>query len=1036
MAAVWALNCLPVLWAQTEAIHALLSDKDVRPGLAIHLDCGDGSLTIAMAAHPKVRVIQGLTLKGDDIEKCRAKLLDQNLFGRVSIDRLATPTLPYADNLANVLVVQNVANLETSGLKLSECLRVVAPYGVAFVEKAEPEAIKKQLARARIEATVSIRDGWVKIVKSYPKAMDEWTRYGHDETMSGHSLDTMVGPASSVRWINWVNGEYWGDQGPFPGSDLVSANGRTFHMHDLEKKPRDIHIVARDAFNGIELWNIPGKAPPVKGLGMFTVHGRVYTMNSAEYPNILVALDESTGKVVQKYDNINSTMFKRYEGKQVHYGDRHHWGYESGVFLIQPDFTHLSVFDEKTGQPLWETTIPDHNAWPGGRYLFQLPAEAKGSSGLDIAKKGEYFASYFATPQGVYCIESDGNLTCRELHRGTVLWKTAAQAKSEAIFYMDSGKLFTISEGGQNPKGRLRAYTATDGRFLWSCDYLFGRDRNMAVYDGALWMAMLDGKHKSTATGVDLETGKLVKSVDLSAEFEGCTWHCFPTVTTPRWMITGGCHFFDPREKKTVSVAGVRYVRAACNIGVIPANGLMYQNLNACTCEPNIRGVVAYSFETCPVTDGKEPWRLIRGDAAAAPVQGNSASVSDWPMYRHDAARSDTTSARLPETLSQKWATALPERTWQPVVVGERVYATLTEAHAVYALSAADGHIAWRFIASGRIDTSPTYENGRLIFGDHDGCVYCLNAATGAQLWRFQAAPGSKRIMVRDQLESVWPVFGSLVVRRGTVYAVAGRNNHLDGGLTLYGLDLDCGAVRSCSKLGSLKNLSVNNDVLLDDGKHIRFDSVIVDPSNGTLINYVARHGKTRYPFLFSGCCGFAFESKISDGGRYDTERRHQHFENLHADLLCTEGTSAWGFFSGPADRNKKNLKGMGFEGEISAQAAGEPKGKNQQKLDGLETWLFYKGAGQWQLQPSAQHFGRKSMIKAMVKAGDTLYVAIQPNDDNLKEGLLLRYSADRGTLLGSLPFAAAPRFDSMAVAGQQVYLGTEDARLICLGGK
>ena len=43
--------------------------------------------------------------------------------------------------------------------------------------------------------------------------------------------------------------------------------------------------------------------------------------------------------------------------------------------------------------------------------------------------------------------------------------------------------------------------------------------------------------------------------------------------------------------------------------------------------------------------------------------------------------------------------------------------------------------------------------------------------------------------MAYEQLESVWPVHGSVLLKGGKVYFVAGRSNFLDGGLRWFALD-------------------------------------------------------------------------------------------------------------------------------------------------------------------------------------------------------------------------------------------------------
>ena len=121
----------------------------------------------------------------------------------------------------------------------------------------------------------------------------------------------------------------------------------------------------------------------------------------------------------------------------------------------------------------------------------------------------------------------------------------------------------------------------------------------------------------------------------------------------------------------------------------------------------------------------------------------------------------------------------------------------------------------------------------------------------------------------------------------------------------------------------------------------------------------------------------------------------------------------------------------MGFQQEDE-----KARQEGQKGAKGYENWLIHDGATPWNSQPVTDKWGLKSMVTAMVKADDALYVAIQTDVTNPKVGLLQKYSAADGKLLESVPLDGAPRFDSMAVAGQRIYLGTEDHRLICLGGK
>ncbi|MCF7849257.1 MAG: hypothetical protein K9M45_10425, partial [Kiritimatiellales bacterium] len=77
--------------------------------------------------------------------------------------------------------------------------------------------------------------------------------------------------------------------------------------------------------------------------------------------------------------------------------------------------------------------------------------------------------------------------------------------------------------------------------------------------------------------------------------------------------------------------------------------------------------------------------------------------------------------------------------------------------------------------------------------GCADGRVYCLRASDGMLAWRFRAAPDELRMGAYGQLESVWPVSGSVLVKGGIAYFTAGRSSYLDGGLYAYGVEAKTG---------------------------------------------------------------------------------------------------------------------------------------------------------------------------------------------------------------------------------------------------
>ena len=102
-----------------------------------------------------------------------------------------------------------------------------------------------------------------------------------------------------------------------------------------------------------------------------------------------------------------------------------------------------------------------------------------------------------------------------------------------------------------------------------------------------------------------------------------------------------------------------------------------------------------------------------------------------------------------------------------------------------------------------RVDSPPKVRRGFVVFGSRDGWVYCLRAEDGKLIWRFRASPEERLIVAHDQLESVWPAYGSALILGDEVFVCAGRSSYLDGGLYLYRLDLETGRVLSARRVYS-----------------------------------------------------------------------------------------------------------------------------------------------------------------------------------------------------------------------------------------
>ncbi|MFH1024390.1 MAG: hypothetical protein V1809_13505, partial [Planctomycetota bacterium] len=76
----------------------IVSNAGVKAGLCVHLGCADGALAMALAESAPF-LVHGLSLDPGMVEQVRKSVQARGLYGRVSIDRVNLPRLPYAGNL-------------------------------------------------------------------------------------------------------------------------------------------------------------------------------------------------------------------------------------------------------------------------------------------------------------------------------------------------------------------------------------------------------------------------------------------------------------------------------------------------------------------------------------------------------------------------------------------------------------------------------------------------------------------------------------------------------------------------------------------------------------------------------------------------------------------------------------------------------------------------------------------------------------------------------------------------------------------------
>ncbi|MCK5174451.1 MAG: class I SAM-dependent methyltransferase, partial [Planctomycetes bacterium] len=228
--------CMAVPSAAEVLAGEIFTATGVKGGLVVHLNCGDGELTAALGAGENY-LVHGLDPDLADIGAAQLHIDSLDLYGRVAVQEYdfdSLGALPYIDNLVNLVV----SEVPLSGLAMAEVLRVLAPESVAYISDGG--------------------GGWTMTVKPRPADIDEWQQYLHDADNNAVAKDTVVGPP---RHLQWTQSPAWSrsHMGIATIVSVVSSNGRLFSIEDrgpVENAflPGDFRLIARDAFNGIELW--------------------------------------------------------------------------------------------------------------------------------------------------------------------------------------------------------------------------------------------------------------------------------------------------------------------------------------------------------------------------------------------------------------------------------------------------------------------------------------------------------------------------------------------------------------------------------------------------------------------------------------------------------------------------------------------------------------------------------------------------------------------------------------------------------------
>jgi len=1083
------LFLLAILFITAGAHAGPLEDSGVKGGLIVVIGCDDAKLIAKLARSDKF-LVQALDTDMAKVRKLRETHGKLDSYGRLSAAVFDGKTLPYADNLVNLLI--------DSGriVPASEVTRVLAPRGVSII-------------------------GGKKSVKPVPPDIAEWSHYLYDSKNNAVSDDKKVSTPTSMQW---VSGPRWSRHHDHMSSvsAVVTTNGRIFSILDEGPKasiqyPPEWRLVARDAFNGKLLWKRtidrwhtriwPAKAGPAQlPRRLVAVGDKVFATLGLHAP--VTVLDAATGETLKTLAGTEHT-------EEIIVSD--------GQLFVT---AHAKAPPEgkwglKTVQ-CWTETRRSNTARP---WKWE-PDDPKKIIAIDIAsgkilwvKETTVAPITLGADEQRVIYHNGTNVICLDRKSGKESWiserpvKVQTQVKSapNLVIYKN---VVLFSAG----PGRVSSLSIENGKTLWT-DFHgptgHQSSYDLLVADGLVWSTSAR-RSRRRRPNKNAKTAK-AKAKPKVVNYPGWTFFGRDPVTgeTRRIHPPGKSDWFHHRchrgratnQYLIMSRTGLEYidvktgkwqpnpwVRGACLYGMMPANGLTYAPPHPCACyiESKLNGfnalVGSRAATKTPVANRP---RLETGPAYKKPTKATE--TGGWSTYRSDNMRSGASRTAVPAKLKTGWRTKLGGKLSSVTVADGKVFVAVVDRHTVYALDSKTGGVVWKYIAGGRVDTPPTISGGLCLFGSRDGWVYCLAAADGRLAWRYRAVARERTIVSYDQLESTWPVSGAVLVQDGSVYFVAGRSMFLDGGLHLLKLDATTGELQFEEIMGDtlpgsdrplhttaarLDMPVALPDILSSDGKrlYMRSQSIGLDGKRTSVLASGAtdQGGEEAHLVCSSGYLDDTWFHRAYwvFGHGYGTGHNGWFRAGRFAPagrMLVFDQDSVFGYGRKPnlyVWSSALEYQLYSAERNVKPESIARVAAANRQQ-EGKQGHIITFDRRMYGAHPlpkiSAIDFNWRQVnpqiqARAMALAGKTLFVAGPPDVVDEEEifakpfdkkvaakaarqvdalkgktgAMLLSVSTDDGKQLGELELDASPVFDGLAASGGKLFIATMDGHVIC----
>ncbi|MCK5172406.1 MAG: PQQ-binding-like beta-propeller repeat protein, partial [Planctomycetes bacterium] len=274
----------------------LFPASGIKGGFVVHVGCGNGMITAALRKNDAF-IIHGLDTDPANVQEAREHILAGKYNGTVSVAEFDGRHLPYVDNMVNFMLCTQRYDLSDE-----EIMRVLAPRGKAVMQTG---------VRQRT------------LTKPWPDNYDEWNHYLHDPDNNAVSKDSAI--KAPITHLQWKAGPMYSrhhDKSVTHMPALASARGKIFYIIDNGPRasvlwPANFQLTARDAFNGVVLWQKDieqwidhlaydvKKGPAVNTRRLVAVGDYVYVTLGVFAP--VSKLDAHTGRVVKTYKGTEKT---------------------------------------------------------------------------------------------------------------------------------------------------------------------------------------------------------------------------------------------------------------------------------------------------------------------------------------------------------------------------------------------------------------------------------------------------------------------------------------------------------------------------------------------------------------------------------------------------------------------------------------------------------------------------------------------------------------------------------------------------------